>query len=538
MGSTWGRAPSGTASRAQPSAASRSYVIPSRNGWPVASRSRTSSSSVRCSRGSSRPRAAARRRAISVLGSASPSGAIGGLVEREVEVAPRDREVEVLDLRRGRQHDVGVARGVGEELLDHDREQVVARQSGDDPVLVGRITAGLELCTTSSSIGGSSAPGCVRTSPSRDMLRLRRSGRSSVASATSCQIWHERASPPTDLAPRAQDRGQHRDGAQDLLAVLAVLRTDQRADAGRPSVAIRCASHSTRSGSIPVASAVRAGSHAAASAREVVPPGRVPGDPVRVDEPVALEDVHQPEDQCDVGARTHLQEDVGSRRGVGADRVDHDDDGAGRPGLLDDRPQVAVGDAGVGPPQHDRARVAQRLGVDAERDVEHLGRAAEGGGAAQLAVDVARADGVEQPVDQDPHLDQALGAGEGELQDRLGPARVDQGAHPAGDERDRLVPRDRLELAAPLRAGPTQRRQHTVGVVHAVEETVHLGAQRSAGERVVGRAAQPGGHAVDDRDLPRARVRAVVVARPEHRQLGHGGTTRAWLWWRRDGTGR
>jgi hypothetical protein len=63
-------------------------------------------------------------------------------------------------------------------------------------------------------------------------------------------------------------------------------------------------------------------------------------------------------------------------------------------------------------------------------------------------------------------------------------------------------------------------------VVDAVEVAVDLGAQRAAGERVLGAAAQLRGHAVDDRDLPRAGVGAVVVAGPEDGELGPRGPGR------------
>ena len=53
----------------------------------------------------------------------------GRLVPAHPEVAPRRHHVGRLDLRRRRQHDVGVPGGVGEELLVHDREQVVAREA-------------------------------------------------------------------------------------------------------------------------------------------------------------------------------------------------------------------------------------------------------------------------------------------------------------------------------------------------------------------------------------------------------------------------
>ena len=52
------------------------------------------------------------------------------LVVGDVVVPPREQRVEVLELRGDRQHHVGVAGGVGHELVEHDREQVVALEPG------------------------------------------------------------------------------------------------------------------------------------------------------------------------------------------------------------------------------------------------------------------------------------------------------------------------------------------------------------------------------------------------------------------------
>ena len=61
-----------------------------------------------------------------------------GLVERDVVVAPRPHDIEVLELRGGREDDVGVRRRVGHELLAHDGEEVVSTQAGEHLLLVGR----------------------------------------------------------------------------------------------------------------------------------------------------------------------------------------------------------------------------------------------------------------------------------------------------------------------------------------------------------------------------------------------------------------
>ena len=59
-------------------------------------------------------------------------------VERQVEMAPGEHDVELLELGRRRQHDVGIARGVGQELLADHGEQVVAREAAGDLGLLGR----------------------------------------------------------------------------------------------------------------------------------------------------------------------------------------------------------------------------------------------------------------------------------------------------------------------------------------------------------------------------------------------------------------
>jgi hypothetical protein len=44
----------------------------------------------------------------------------------------------MLEERRRRKHDVGIPRGVGHHLVEHDREQVVAPETGQYGDLLGR----------------------------------------------------------------------------------------------------------------------------------------------------------------------------------------------------------------------------------------------------------------------------------------------------------------------------------------------------------------------------------------------------------------
>ena len=50
---------------------------------------------------------------------ASPRGAMAGRVRQHIVVPPGALHVHMLELGGGGQHDVGVARRVGEEMVDH-----------------------------------------------------------------------------------------------------------------------------------------------------------------------------------------------------------------------------------------------------------------------------------------------------------------------------------------------------------------------------------------------------------------------------------
>ena len=58
-------------------------------------------------------------------------------VERDVEMAPCRRKIEMLDLGGRRKDEVGVTSGVGQELLRHDREEILTVETLDDAVLIG-----------------------------------------------------------------------------------------------------------------------------------------------------------------------------------------------------------------------------------------------------------------------------------------------------------------------------------------------------------------------------------------------------------------
>src|SRR5947208_6440619 len=113
-------------------------------------------------------------------------------------------------------------------------------------------------------------------------------------------------------------------------------------------------------------------------------------------------------------------------------------------------------------------------------------------------------------------LDLAHRARVGERQDRLAALAGDDGAPPRGDRVDRLVPRDRREIARPLRADATQRRQDAQRRMDALGVLAHLAADHATRERVLGVAGDRREPAGLDGDDEAAARRAIVRTNRQH----------------------
>ena len=138
-------------------------------------------------------------------------------------------------------------------------------------------------------------------------------------------------------------------------------------------------------------------------------------------------------------------------------------------------------------------------------------------GTDRRATDVAQqatgTDVVEEPRRDALQGEHRLVAGIAEGQDRLTAVLGDDRVQTLADLGERLVPGDAFELTRPLRSDAAQGMQQTIGVVHAVEETVDLRAQFAGRVRMIGVAAQGDRRAgVVDLHHPSARVGAVVMA--------------------------
>jgi hypothetical protein len=83
----------------------------------------------------------------------------------------------------------------------------------------------------------------------------------------------------------------------------------------------------------------------------------------------------------------------------------------------------------------------------------------------------------------------------------------------SGDLVECVVPRDGLELSAPLWADTSERFRKAVGVIGALDVSIHFRAEKSLREWMFGIASDAHGASVLDGDEHRARVGAVVRAR-------------------------
>ncbi len=167
---------------------------------------------------------------------------------------------------------------------------------------------------------------------------------------------------------------------------------------------------------------------------------RVRFDPFVVRQTVTDDDVHHRQHHGDVGSREGLDElvatfDVDGLGGERADRVDHHDARAVGASLLDRRPEMPVGELGVGAPQQEQLGVFEFERI--HRPAAAVGHPQPGADRrpADVALDPRGAHVPEEPAAETHHRQQALVAGVGERQHRFGAMGVDH--RRAGGRRSR-----------------------------------------------------------------------------------------------------
>ena len=368
-----------------------------------------------------------------------------GLVEGEVVMAPREERVEVLELRRRRQDHVGVPGGVGHELLDHEREQVLAAQAGQHALLLGR------------DLGRVRRPDDERCDR---RLEVRVGER--VAELRHVDPPHLGGAQLGPVDGRARDRAGGR--GRDIGAAAAAVApgADQGRQAGDRPIGDRSAEMAL--GADPEPQQRRLG--AAEVARDPDDPlgghaaelgpvlDRVLGEPLEqlvvavgmgpapllVGELGIDDGAHHPQRQRSVGPRQRSQVLVGDPGGAAAKRVDHAQPSPVAARVEDLPPQVRRRRHRVPAPDQHITRVGPVLGVDLRRYAVGRGHAGDPGAGADRPHQLGGADRVHEPVCDRATLDRPLGAHVAVREDRLGAVRGDRLAQSRRGEVERLVP--------------------------------------------------------------------------------------------------
>ncbi len=452
-----------------------------------------------------------------------------GVVREHIKVPIGAMHVDVLELRRRRQHIVGVIRSIREELLEHDGEQVLARESRRDLRGLRRHCDRIAVVDdqrVDRRIGfmqrGTDRAHVDRPRrPTGEQVRPLQRGHVLVEHTAGRQ---QHATGGT--APVAGQGGQARHRAHRIAATMHALHAVVQAD--------------RRGAQMPVVVRQRldlGGCDAAdrgdlfrrillRALRQRLEAERMTRDVIVVEPILAHQHMHEPERERGIGAgqqRDVLVALLGGRRAV---RVDRDQLRPLALGLLRKAPQVQVRRDRVRAPEDDEPAVRERLhrgaGARAQRVVHRLGTRRR----ADCAIQMACAQPVEETCGHRFALHQTHRPRIAVRNDAL---RVDRGDRfqACCDRVERLVPGDALECAVTLGPDALQRVKHAVRVVGALEVAADLRAQRTAG----GRMRRIAGDLDRDALFPtlldghqhRAGVRAVVRAGGLDRRGLHAG---------------
>ena len=434
-------------------------------------------------------------------------------VGENVQMAVGLVHVVVLELSGGRQHDIGVVGGVGEENFVHHGEQVLAPESGDHLLRVRahrhRVVV-VDIDRAHRRLGR-----CERVAERR-LVDGARPVRHQVGSFE-CRVVHAikiaggERHPPRGIAPVPGERRQAGDGAHRHAAAGVPLHTVIEPDRRRPRAGVLARqrhdllSRETANGRRLFRRIVL---HPLLQLRKAE--GMAP-DVIVIVESLADDHVHHAQGQRGIGAGQRRQVPVAFRRRQAAVGVDRDHLGAAALRLLHARPEVQVGDDGVGAPDEDQLRFVEALRVHADTGTKGDFHAYLAGRRTQRAIEQRRAELVEEAPVHRSVLHQPHGAGVAAGQDGL---RLDSGdlLELRRDGVERLVPGDALEPAFAFRTDAPHWMEHAIPGVGAVKIARDLGAQRALGERHVLRALHLYRNAVLHADVHAARVGTVMRA--------------------------
>ena len=407
----------------------------------------------------------------------------------------------MLQLHGGRQHIVGMVRGVGAEVLQHHGEQVLAGESCGHPGRVGRDRHRVAVVDH-------------QRLDARPAAQFRRSrlGQQRVAdvghvdaarAAAGQQVRALQLGVAQRLVP-ARGRQQQPPGAVSPGAHQAGQQCNQPhriAATAHPLHAVVQADRRWRGAAIVARQTLNFVDGEATDRRRPLRrplqcpfaqlwPALHPAlQVVRVQPVVHDQLVHQAQRQRTVAAGAQGQVLVALLGGFAAPRVDGDQLRAASFGLLRKGPEVHAGGDRVAAPDQDQPALGKVLQVHAHGG--SVGQLQPGG--PRLRTNAAMQTGRPQPVPEAPGhrltLHETHRAGIAVGSDGLGVACGD-GPQPRSDVVQCLIPAHRRELTPPLRPDALERRQHPVWVFDALHVPRHLGAQGAVGGRVVRVALQ------------------------------------------------
>ncbi len=465
-------------------------------------------------------------------------GSDGRIVGHHVQVAIGRVRVHMLELGGGRQHDVGVVRRIGLEMLEHDGEQVFAGEAGRH---LGRVRRdghrigvvddhGLDL---RAELGRGGPQQVVADGGHVDGARGVRQqvgplqGRLVGGEGTGRGQLHAagRVAPGAHQGRQAGDVAHRHAAAPHPLHAVVEANGHRLARLGRLAVepgqfhhlVHRDAAHLGRAFRRPFGRPLL----------QLLKAQRVAGQVVMVQQVFLDQHVHHAQRQGRVRARHQGDVLVAFFRRQRAVGVDGNQSGAAPLGFLGPGPEVQVGSDGIAAPDQDQPGILELFQVGADGGAHRVLVPRRAGRGADGAVQQRCPQPVEEAGRHRLALQQAHGAAIAVGQDGFRRPRGD-GLEAAGDGGQRLVPADALELALALLAHPAQRMQQALGVVGALRVARHLGAQHAGRGGMVGIPLDLGGHPVFHGDQQGTGVGAVMRAGGADVGGGHGGIQKAY----------
>ena len=399
-----------------------------------------------------------------------------------------------FEIGRRRQDDIGIARRHRQKRVVHDREQILAHEPL--PHLAG-LGAGHRRI-----IGGDEQPADRRITHVQQRLaepqmvdrpcrcRPRRFADPVVVPAIGRNRQQQRAAAPPSIG--AGDARQQCHGAQCLAAARqprhALAKPDKRAL--RRAIELRqpldVARGETRDLGNPLRRKFRQYLRF-----EPAEADRLGRDVIAVGEPIAHQDMHDPERQCRVGADPDLQVPIGKSRRAALARIDDDDLDATLLRGFRLCPEMHIRCDEVGAPGDDQVAFVDRFGVGAaDRPDGHVPRLFATGVADGPGNQAACAERMKEP-EHEAAVELSLMRAVGVAEKGQGPGFGDDRFPPPGDLVERRVPADRREFSVALGPDPAQRGFEALRRMHEFGVAVDLGAGKTRGEGLFRVALDP-----------------------------------------------